>query len=354
MLKIVGFGLLLVLSITIYFWAKSIFHFGENSHKKPESEKWWTILYYGARGSGKSLHQAKLCLLIFKYLDYIYRPSAKIKIPHRAIVFSIQRFNKKIEDERLVFKFGYKIETDPDGNKTIVANEKIKRVHNPVGNLYYWNDAKDLRYCPRIVCWRGNQRHRLHHCYIIFDDMATILPADNWQSTPIWMRKMFAQARHFGIRIISNTQDPFSLDINFRRYCDMAFRFRKIIGSVDPDETKPPIKHIWGVYTRRKIKAELLWKMGDMPEEDIKRMKESERQRAKIDGSVKVTDIWKATPHWIGKKICNIYDTTQDVPEYHPTGYEHWELGCIDPSHNHTDKKAPNYCGYNKVGHTLV
>ena len=353
MIKIIGYILLLLLIIIIYYWLKSIFHFGA-TNKKPESEKWWTILYYGARGSGKSLHQAKLCVAIFKYLDYIYRPTAKIKIPHRAIVFSIQRFNKEIEDARLVYKFGFKIETDPDGNKTLVANDRIKRVHNPVGNLYYWNDARDLRYCPRIVCWRGQQKHRTHHAYIIFDDMATILPADNWQSTPIWMRKMFAQARHFGIRIISNAQDPFSLDINFRRYCDMAFRFRKIIGSPDPDETKPPIKHIWGVYTRRKIKAELLWKMGDMPEEDIKRMRESEKQRKKVDGSYKISDVWKATPHWIGKTICNIYDTTQDVPEYHPTGYEHTELGCLDPAHNHTDKKASNYCGYNKVIHTLV
>lgn len=352
LIKIIGSILAFILLILSWIWIKSIFNIGKS--KTPESEKWWTIIYYGARGSGKSLHQAKLCLDIFDYLKRIYSPKKKNRPIHQAIIYSIQRFNKTVEDEHLVFKFGNKIETDPDGNKTFVANDAIKRVHNPAGNLYYWNDARDLRYCPRIVCWRGQQKHRLHHAYLIIDDMATILPADNWQSTPIWMRKMFAQARHFGIRCIANMQDPFSVDINFRRYTDMAFRFRKIMGSPDPDETKPKIKHIWGIYTRRKIKAELLWKIGDMPEEDIKAMRAREKQRASVDGGYKMSDLWKATPHWIGKKVTSIYDTTQDVPEYHPTGYEHRELGCIDPNHNHFDKKAPNYCGYSKVIHTLI
>jgi hypothetical protein len=291
--------------------------------KKPEIDKWWTTIYFGVRGSGKTLHQAKVIKHTLEYLEYLYT-----KKPHlnNAIIYSVQRFSKPMEDKYLgIF-------------------------------LYYWNDAKELRYCPRKkgTCWKGDQPHRLHGCYLIFDDMATILPADNWNSTPVWLRKTFSQARHFGVRILANCQDPFSIDINFRRYVDIAFRFRKIIGSRDPDETKPPIKRIWGIYQRRKIKAELLWKFGDMGEDDIQMLKEKHKQMNEVNKTRLYKDIWRASLHTISKKICEIYDTTQDVPEYKPTGYEHRELFCIDPKHNHTDPKAPNYCNFKKITHELV
>lgn len=281
--------------------------------KRPEIEKWWTTLYYGVRGSGKTLHQAKQVLVIFKYLEWLYWKYPNL--PH-AIIYSIQKFSKEIEDKYL-------------------------------GNLlYYWIDAKDLRYCPRKNCWRDKKQHRLHGCYLIFDDVATILPADNWARTPMWLRKTFSQGRHFGIRILANLQDPMSVDINFRRYTDMAFKFRKLLGSPDPDETKPAIKRIWGIYMRRKIKAEWLWQLGDMSDSEIAMFKEKQKLQQKISGNVFFKDIWRASLHWISKKICNIYDTTQDVPEYIPTGYEHLELSC-------TDSKHPD-CGFKKVSHSLI
>jgi hypothetical protein len=254
-------------------------------------------------------------------LDNLYERRPQLK---PAIVFSVQKFSEQIEKKYL-------------------------------GRLlYYWTDAKDLRYCPRKNCWRGKQKHRLHGCYLIFDDVATILPADNWNRTPIWLRKTFAQARHFGVRILANLQDPFSVDINFRRYTDMAFRFQKLFGTKDPDETKAPIKHIFGIFIRRKIKAEWLWKFGDMSNEEISVMRARQEQEKKITGTNIFRYIWKSSFHWFFRKDCEIYDTTQDVPEYNPTGYEHHELRCIDPEHNHDDPNAPNYCGFKKITHEIV
>lgn len=295
---------------------------------KPECEKWWTTLYYGVRGSGKTLHQAKEALKIFNYLTWLYYKKPNLR---RAIVFSIQRFSKEVEEKYL---------------GTL---------------LYYWTDANDLRYCPRTDCWKGKEKHRLHGCYLIFDDIATILPADNWNNTPIWLRKTFSQGRHFGVRILANLQDPFSCDINFRRYTDMAFRFKKLIGSPDPDETKPPVKRIWGVYLRRRIPAEWLWKFGDMSEYEI----QAEKEKARVDkinarkqkiiiGRNIFLDIWKGSLHTITRSICNVYDTTQDVPAYRPVGYQHIELFCIDPAHDHVNKDAPNYCGFKKISHELI
>lgn len=289
--------------------------------KPPECEKYWTTLYYGARGTCKSIHQAKEITRILAYLDSLYLRKPHLK--HHAIVYSIQKLSKDIEDKYL--------------NRL----------------LYYWIDAKDLRYCPRKECWKGKEKHRLHGCYLIFDDIATILPTDNWVHTPVWLRKTFSQARHFGVRILANLQDPFSVDINFRRYVDMAFRFRKLIGTRDPDETKVPLKRIWGFYLRRRIKAEWLWKFGNISDDEIIQLRVKLKQDDRVSGTL-FKDIWKASFHRFTKKDCLIYDTTQDVPEYRPLGYEHHELKCIDPAHNHTDPKAENYCGFKKITHELV
>lgn len=320
--------------------------------KKPECEKWWTLLYYGSRGSCKSLHQAKLVLKIFKYLDWLYYKKHTYLKKH-AIVYSVQLFNKVTEQKYSVYKIDRKLEWDNKKQFWKTNFAITNKINNPNGYLYYWKDAGDLQYCPRPDCWKGTEQHRLHNCYVIFDDMATIMPSDNWQNTPIWLRKMFSQARHFGIRVIANVQDPFSVDINFRRYTDMCYRFSNILKTRDYDETKPPIKHPFGLYMRRKIKAEYLWRNGDAPEEDIKAMKEQERIRNKVEGRP-ISDLWTSTYHYFTKKDIRIYDTTQDVPEYSPVGYMHSELYCIDPEHNHTDKNAPNYCGYKKVNHGLV
>lgn len=134
----------------------------------------------------------------------------------------------------------------------------------------------------------------------------------------------------------------------------MAFRFRKLLGTKDPDETKKEIKFVGGIYLRRKIRAEWLWKFGDMTDEEISVMRARQEQEQRISGTSAFKDIWKGSFHYFLKKHTNIYDTTQDVPEYNPTGYEHSELRCIDPKHNHDDPKAPNYCGFKKVTHELV
>lgn len=279
----------------------------------PETEKYWTILYYGVRGSGKTLHQARTVLKVFRYLDVLY---ARRPLLHSAIVYSVQKFSPAVERRYL-------------GSR-----------------LFYWSDASDLQFCPRSVCWRGEGKHRLHGAYLIFDDMATILPADSWQSHPIWMRKMFAQARHFGIRVLANCQDPFSVDINFRRYVDVAFRFRKLFGSKDPDETKPGVRWIYGMYQRRRISADLLWNQGDKSEDEIQLQKLMHDRINEVNETNLFYDTWRASLHFITRSVCGAYDTTQDVPEYKPKGFKHEEYRCIDPAH-------PD-CGYHKALHELI
>lgn len=264
----------------------------------PDFEKVLTILFFGPRSAGKSLHQAKRSIKIMKYLTALYRRNKKLP---RSIILSNQKFSKKIEEK-------YQRYAD--------TGEQL---------LFYWENFRQLRWCPRENCWRGKERHRLHGAYIIFDDIATIIPADGWKDLPVWFRKMFAQAGHQGIHCLANIQDPMSCDINFRRYVDVAYKFRKLMGSARPEETKPPIKVIWGFYSTHKVSADKLFKDGDIPYEQIELIKEKEKKLGIRSGE------WKYALHWIGRKASEYYDTLQDIPEYMPDTLEHIEKRCQHP-----------------------
>jgi hypothetical protein len=149
----------------------------------PETEQVWTTIYYGARGSGKTLHQSLETVRILKYLVALYDKKPEL---HHAILFTNSKLNKELEETYKEY-------------------------------IHYWESPDDFKYCPRKNCWRGKKKHLIHGAYIIFDDIANILPADNWNNTPMWLRKLFFQGRHFGIHVLANLQDPFSVDINFKR-----------------------------------------------------------------------------------------------------------------------------------------
>jgi hypothetical protein len=311
---------------------------------KPFWEKNLTTLFYGPRSQGKSLHQAKTVRDILSYLEGMYNLYPNLP---QAIIVSNQKFNPKIEEKYL-------------GSR-----------------LYYWESIQQLKYCPRKDCWKeereyipiGTQwharhkdkpigtregdlgvpmvhvkreKHRLHDCYMIIDDAATIIPADGWQDLPRWFRKVFAQAGHNGVHVIANIQDPLSCDINFRRYVDLCFKFNKVMGNRRPEAGKPPVRFIWGLYTSREIPAEELWSHGDKSEAEIQqeRIDREAMESAAREAGQKIvrtaTRAWKRRFHWIYRRDTEIYDTLQNVPEYMPNSFEHYEIKCIDKNCNHT------------------
>lgn len=291
--------------------------------KQPECLKFWGVLYFGEGGSGKTLHQASEIERVFKYWHWLYKKNPRLK---RGIVFT----NQVLKDSALK------------------GNEEF---------YYHWDNAEDLRFCPRKYCWRGEEKHFLHGAVVVMDDISTILPPDNWQITPTWMRKQWTQSGHFGIHFLFNCQDPFAYDINARRQTRICYRFDKIFGNRRPDETAKPVKRIWGIYVRRRIKAKWLWQFGDLEPEQIAEFKEALRAQKEMSGSHRVPfrGIWKSTVHFITRHKCEIYDTLQDVQQYEPAGYIGVkEYDCIDESHNHTDPDAPNYTKFKKSDHELI
>lgn len=316
--------------------------------KKPDAQKVWTSIYYGARGSCKTLHQS---FETEKNLIYFKKLYAKYPKLHPAIIFTNSKLSAPLEKEYKEF-------------------------------IYYWDDPEDFRYCPRKNCWKGKKKHRLHGVLLIFDDVGNILPANNWNNTPMWMKKIFMQGRHFGIHVLANMQDPFSVDINFRRCIDVAYKFTKIMGNLDPDETKPEVKRIFGIYRRRKIDAETLWRYGDLPEQTIRMMleqREEENEQLKKAGKemkIVYDDSWKGSYHifnrtgsfffgWFKIASTSVYDTLQDVQEYEPKGFICKEIKCIEKSHVHPwdypeidpkelKREHSNYCDYVKKVYELV
>lgn len=284
-------------------WFKRIF--------RPIWESHLTVLLYGPRSAGKSLQQAKYVRSIFRYLDQLY---SKFKTLPQAIVMSNQMFCKEYEDKYMHVRIG---------KRGIIHQQR----------LYYWESIHQLKRCPRENCWKGLDEHPLHDAYIIFDDIATIIPADGWADLPKWFRKIFAQAGHNAVHCIANVQDPMSCDINFRRYVDVALKFRKLIGSRRPEASKPLVKYIWGFYGTRQIAAEELWRFGDRSEAEIVQMKEMNPELHKAN--------WNVRLHWIGRKATNIYNTLQNVPEFMPSKLEHIEMTCVDPNCKEGHKGMP-------------
>lgn len=303
-----------------------VLFFIDRKPKKPESLKNWGVVYYGERGSGKTLHQADQIIQIVKYWTWLWKkyPSTK----HGIII-----------------------------TNQVLSAEALKEIgeytHERV--YFHFDEGDEMRFCPRLKCWRGEKKHMLHGAVVVLDDIATYLPADGWQTTPYWMRKQWTQAQHLGLHFLFNCQDPFAYDINARRATQIAYRFEKTIGSLRPDETAKAVKKIWGIYLRRKIKAKWLWQWGDMEPEQIEMFKDALNAQEQIQGKRVFRGIWKTTAHWISLKKAIRYDTLQDVKEYEPKGYVGVKkYDCIDSEHNHTEKDLTNYTPFREKDHTLV
>lgn len=271
--------------------------------KQPSCARSWTTLLYGPRGSCKSLHMGREMNALFLYLQKRYK---KYPLLHRAIVFTNLKLNKDLE--------GIHLGRD----------------------LYYFDDTnlETLRYCPRKNCWKGTEKHDLHGAYVFVDDISNLLPATDWASVPLWLRKMWIQGRKRGIHWMSTLVDPFDLVVQARRCVDTCFKLRALWKTRDPDETAPPLKRIFGWYQRRYISAEMLWKYGDLPEQIIQLRKiQQEELHDKLEEmdrayAIVYDDSWYGYVHffnesgrfpnwrwWRGLRVSStlVYDTLQNI-----------------------------------------
>lgn len=243
------------------------------------------------------MHQAREMLALLKYLTKLYNKRPYL---NRAIIVTNQKVNEELEQMYL-------------GRDLFYFND---------------NDLETLRYCPRKGCWRGDKKHTLHGAYLFIDDISNMLPAAEWASAPAWLRKLFIKGRKFGVHVVATLIDPFDLVIQLRRCSDACYKFRPIWKTRDPDETMPPLKHVFGWYRRRYISAEMLWKYGDLPEQMIQLRKidqeEMHERLREMDKAYAIVydDSWQGSVHffnrsgdllWMRCSSTETYDTLQDV-----------------------------------------
>lgn len=249
-------------------------------------------LTYGAKGNGKSLSQARDALQIFR--EYERTKRRYPQLPER-IYYGNQKFCKEIEEKYL-------------GTR-----------------LFYWTNAKELRYCPRPNCWlkleQQNEknpegRHALHDTDIAHDEIGKDLPAGSWQDTPKWFRQIFSHLRKRGNRYFANTQVYEDIDIAFRRQIDFAWKIKKVIGSGDVSASLPPRRFVWGLIVKKQFDPMIL---------EHERDPKARENKQEIEGS------GMPSFFFITKRLVSIYNTKDELPPYKPDTLEHQEMWCENP-----------------------
>jgi hypothetical protein len=270
---------------------------------RKEVLRYWFILIFAKPGNCKSLEQARLSEKLLK--EYRKTEKKYPELPHR-VLFTNQRLCQELED------------------KELFDLEK-----NPQGHLRYWENPKDFRYCPRVDCWLKSGKHKLHDCDIMIDEGGTLFPADKFADTPMWLRKMWAQHRHNGIRIVMLTQSFKNIDINCRRMLWKAYYMQKRIGSRDITPTLPPLKPwtilnfltpcastVWGIYTKQEIDPEIMENDPmTMLAMHMSEEKEKNMQEMKLVGHKEM--------HLITWHKISLYNTMQDVKEFESKPFYH-------------------------------
>jgi hypothetical protein len=233
----------------------------------------WVYLTEGKPGAGKSLDQARTALRILN--GYFYIEKKYPKLPRRQF-WSNQKFAPRIEAK---------------------AGERIQ----------YWNDVQQLKVCRRVACWRGSEDHPLHDVDVGWDEVGKDLPSDSWLTTPKWLRQFFSHHRKRGVRIFANTQDYKAVDINVRRMVKNAYRVKKVWGSRDISVTLPPVRIIWGVIKKTYFDPDEI--------------------EYEIDPRKRISLVWPSF-FWIGRKLVETYDTSQELPPYKSHLLSHEESLC--------------------------
>jgi len=282
---------------------------------KPNPLPKWNILIFAPPGNGKSLEQARLSEETLK--EYRWIEKHYPKLPTRYLLTN-QKLNKE-----------YICKENKFSSEWFDAHVRL------------WEDAEELKYCHRENCFKGKEIHKLHDCDLFCDEGATLFPATAKgadDDMPMWLKKLIAQHRHNGIRILILTQDFMQINIAERRCLWQSFYMHKILGSRDISPTLPPVKFIWGIYSKRMIDPELMKK--DFSSILIN-IRTADDEKKKIMEELKL--IGRPKLYWIGKHKCSLYDTTQDVKEYEiRRTIEHIEVPC-----KHKD------CGYVHKKHLL-
>lgn len=200
------------------------------------------------------------------------------------------------------------------------GNEK-----RPIWSNLKFNEKFEKKWQGYINYWTNtDELVKVRNADIIWDEIATELDARNWVNLSVEMKRFLSQYRKRGIDIYANTQDFSMIDQRARLMITRVYTLKKIMGSRDISTTKPNPKYIWGIIT---IKEVLNFKETD-PEK---------KKYALIPGIL-----------LIEKKLVEIYDTTQDIPQGELPRLKHIQVKC--EHYGKTDEHGIQ-CNFTQIRH---
>jgi len=164
--------------------------------------------------------------------------------------------------------------------------------------IRYWKDLEELP--------------TLRDCDLIIDEVGAYFDSRTFKDLPLELRLWLAQASKLGVDIWGSAQDFAQVDLAFRRLTTQLFWITKLTGSPRPSKTRPPVKKIWGICTKREMNP-----MG---------YDESKKEFNSVG--------WFPVPFVIRKSICEVFDTNARVAKSKPPPYKHIERRCSEPNCN--------------------
>lgn len=162
--------------------------------------------------------------------------------------------------------------------------------------IHYWENLDDL------ISYKDAD--------IFIDEIGTYFDARLWTELSIDVRRWIQQGAKMGIELYGACQDFSQVDIAFRRLTSELFYITKLFGSPRPSNTKPPIKHIWGVCLMRELNPQ------------------NYDEKKKEFTQVSIFNL----PRFflIRKQNCELFDTKFFIQRSKPLALKHLERKCFD------------------------
>jgi len=180
-----------------------------------------------------------------------------------------------------------------------------------------WFKAKAEEQHIPLILWEDlDEIVGTHDCDIIIDEIGTYFDARTWADLTLPTRRWIAQAAKLGVEIYGAAQDFAQVDISFRRLVNELWYIKKLMGSPRPSNTKPPVKHIWGLCMMRDLDP---------------------RNYSETDNEFKTTS-WIPKFFFIRRHDCKIFDTKQMIRRSRLQPLLHEERLCPE-------------CGFEKISH---
>jgi len=208
-----------------------------------------------------------------------------------------------------------------------LKGNKLRQVASNIKFAQWFEDE----YKEFIVYWtQPEQLLEMRDVDVLWDEIATELDSRNFANLSQEMKRFLSQYRKRGVDIYANTQDFSMIDARARLMVTKVYTLSKVLGSSDISTTKPPPRFIWGMVMIREVV-------------NFKETEQDKKQYAFLPSFM-----------FIERRLTEMYDTRQDIPQGSPPRLKHKVVYC-----EHYGKMMPDKhgvmrlhdCQYHKIIH---